>query len=130
MARYDKYEPRAGGFRAPLEALIAAADVGKIYAVAVNASGRVIRTGIAATADIVGVICAVRPMNARDVIDVMTAGEILEATETAGTAFTLGLLAYGHLDGTVDDTSTSGKVVGRTVEEVGGTRLVVRVAQG
>jgi predicted RecA/RadA family phage recombinase len=134
LARYDKYEPRAGGFRAVLNAAIAAVDVGKLYAVAINGSNRVIRTGIGATADIVGVICAVRPMNAGDVVDVMTHGEIVEALETAGTAFADGAKVYGHTDGTVDDTATTSKYLGQVVEATGsvtnGKRLVIRVALG
>ena len=131
MSRYDKYEPRAGGFRAALNAAIAAADVGKIYAVGINGSNRVIRTGIAATADIAGVICAVRPMSAGEIIDVMTSGEIVEATTTAGAAFTNGAKVYGHTDGNVDSTATTSKYLGQVVEATGSThRIIVRVPLG
>jgi len=131
MARFDKYDPFSGGFRGVLNAAIAAVDVGKIYAVSVNGSNRVIRTGISATADIAGVICAVRPMAAGDPIDVMTAGEIVEALETAGTAFADGAKVYGHTDGTVDDTATTSKYVGQVVEStVVGKRIVIRVGLG
>lgn len=123
MARFDKYDGKVGGFRAPLEAAIATADVGKIYAVSINSSGRAVVGGPAQTA-ISGLICAVRPMAAGEPIDVMTAGEIEEATETAGTAFTLGAPVFAHADGTVDDTSTNGVAVGVTVTRA--TRLVVR----
>jgi len=125
VARFDKYNPHSGGFRAPLEAAIAAADVGKIYAVSINSSGRALIGGPAQTA-ISGLICAVRPMAAGEPIDVMTHGEIEEATETAGTAFVLGLPAFAHADGTVDDTSTNGVAVGITVTRA--DRLVVRCA--
>jgi hypothetical protein len=129
MARYDKYDPVSGGFRAPLELAIASVDVGKLYAVGLNSSGRVIRAGLGAITDITGLICAVRPMAAREIVDVMTAGEIVEALETAATAFSAnGSLVYGHADGTVDDTATAGKVVARIVElPATGARLVVRV---
>lgn len=131
MSRYDKYDPYSGGFRAPLNAAIAAVDVGKIYAVSINGSNRVIRTAIAATADIVGVICAVRPMNVGDMVDVMTAGEIVEALETAGTAFADGAKVYGHTDGTVDDTATTSKYLGQVVEsQATGKRIVIRVPLG
>lgn len=131
MSRYDKYEPRAGGFRAVLNAAIAAADVGKIYAVGINASNRVIRTGIASTADIAGVICAVRPMVAGEVVDVMTSGEIVEATETAGTAFADGAKVYGHTDGNVDDTAAASKYLGQVVEATTvGKRIIIRVPLG
>lgn len=116
MARFDKYDPVSGGFRGVLNAAIASADVGKVYAVAINGSNRVIRTGISATADIIGVICAVRPMAAGDPIDVMTHGEIVEVLETAGTALTDGAKVYGHTDGTIDDTATTSKYLGQVVE--------------
>ena len=123
MARFDKYENKAGGFRAPLAAAIAIADVGKIQAVSIDTNGRAAIGGAAQTA-ISGLICPVRAMEAGEPIDVMTAGEIEEATETAGTAFTLGLPVFAHADGTVDDTSTNGVAVGITVTRA--TRLVVR----
>lgn len=131
MARFDKYDPFSGGFRAPLNAAIASADVGKIYAVAINGSNRVIRTGIGATADIVGVICAVRPMVAGDIVDVMTHGEIVEATTTAGAALTDGGKVYGHTDGTVDATATTSKYLGQVVEsQATGKRVAIRVGLG
>lgn len=132
MSRFDKYDPVSGGFRAKLNAAIAAVDVGKVYAVAINGSNRVIRTGIGAAADIAGVICAVRPMDVAEAVDVMTHGEIVEALTTGGVEFTDGALIYGHLDGTIDNTATAGKVVGRVVEDPAGTgrRVIVRVVQG
>lgn len=133
MARFDKYDPVSGGFRGVLNAAIAAADVGKVYAVGINASNRIVRTAIADTASIIGVICAVRPMNAGDVVDVMTAGEIVEMAETAGTALADGAKVYGHTDGTVDDTATTSKYVGQVVEAQAVTtqkRVVIRVPLG
>ncbi len=131
MARFDKYDPVSGGFRAVLNAAIASSDVGKLYAVGINGSNRVIRTGIAATADIMGVICAVRPMAAGEPIDVMTHGEIVECLETAGTAFTDGAKVYGHVDGTVDDTAAASKYLGQVVESAtNGKRIVFRLNPG
>ena len=122
MSRFDKYDPVSGGFRAPLLAAIAAANVGKVQAVAINTSGKVIIGGAAETA-IIGLICPVRPMAINDVIDVMTHGEIVEATTTGGVAFTAGALVYAHADGTIDNTATAGKIVGKLIEL---TRIVVR----
>lgn len=122
MARFDKYDGKTGGFRAPLAAAIAIADVGKVFAVSIDSSGRAAIGGAAQTA-ISGLICAVRPMEAGEPIDVMTRGEIEEVTETAGTALTLGLPVFAHADGTIDDTSTNGVAVGITVTRA--TRLVV-----
>lgn len=122
MSRYDKYDPYDGGFRARLNAAIVAADAGKIRAVSINSSGRVVIGG-AGLVDIRGVICPTEAMAAGAAIDVMTDGEICDATETAGTAFTGGALVYCHIDGTVDDTAASGKPVGFTVEI---DRVIVR----
>jgi hypothetical protein len=122
VSRFDKYDPYDGGFRARLNAAIVAADAGKIRAVSINTSGRVVIGG-AGLVDIRGVICPTEAMAAGDAIDVMTDGEIGNATETAGTAFTGGALVYAHIDGTVDDTSASGKPVGFTVEV---DRVIVR----
>lgn len=115
MSRYDKYGPIAGGFRAKLNAAIASSDVGKIQAVSVNTSGRVVIGGPAETA-IIGLICPVRAMAAAEPIDVMISGEIVEATMTGGTAFTAGALVYGHASGVVDATATAGKLVGKMIE--------------
>lgn len=123
MARIDKTEPHVGSFRAPLAAAIPAADVGKIQAVSIDSNGRAAIGGAAQTA-ISGLICPVRPMDAAEPIDVMTFGEMEEATMTSGTAFTLGSPVFAHADGTVDNTSASGVAVGITVTRA--TRLIVR----
>jgi hypothetical protein len=115
MSRYDKYDPYDGGFRAKLNAAITSSNVGKIYAVSINTSGKVVIGGTGLV-DIRGLICPTEPLAANMPIDVMTDGEIANATETAGTAFTAGALVYAHTDGTVDDTATSGKAMGFTVE--------------
>lgn len=122
MSRYDKYDPYDGGFRARLNVAIAASEAGKIKAVSINTSGRVVIGG-AGLVDIRGLICPTEAMAAGAAIDVMTDGEIADATETAGTAFTAGVLVYAHIDGTVDDTAASGKAMGFTVEL---NRLIVR----
>lgn len=126
MSRFDKYDPVSGGFRAKLAAAILTADVGKIQAVSINTSGLVVIGGAAETA-VSGVICAVRPMAIGDVVDVMTGGEIVEATKTGGTAFAAGDLVYAHGTtggvGVVDAASANGKVIGRMVEL---TRMIVR----
>lgn len=121
MSRYDKYDPVSGGSRVPLNAAIAASEIGKIKGVSINGSGRAVIGGTAAT-DIQGLICPVRAMAAGEIIDVMRSGEISDATETAGTAFAAGARVYVHLDGSVDDTATAGKLVGHTIEA---SRLVV-----
>lgn len=132
MSRFDKYEPRVGGFRAKLEAALTGTpaghplgetgDVGVLRAVSLNASGRVV-IGTAAQSGFVGVICPVRPMAAGETIDVMTSGEIGDFTETDETASTAGTNYYAATDGQVTTAGSSTPYVGTTVE-VG--RLVVR----
>lgn len=123
MSRYDKYDPYDGGFRARLNAALTSSDVGKIRAVSINTSGRVVIGG-AGLIDIRGLICPTEAMPVGAAIDVMTDGEIAEATTTALAAFTAGALVYCHIDGSVDAVSASGKAVGFTVEL---NRLIVRV---
>lgn len=121
MSRYDKYDPFDGGFRARLNAAIPASDAGKIRAVSINASGRVVIGGTGLI-DLRGLICPTEAMAVGAAIDVMTDGEIAEATTTGGVALTAGL-QYVHIDGTLDSASASGKAVGFTVEL---NRLIVR----
>lgn len=122
MSRFDKYDPYDGGFRARLNAAIVAADAGKIRAISVNASGRVVIGGTGLI-DIRGLICPTEAMPAGAAIDVMTDGEIADVLTTGGVALTAGL-QYCHIDGTVDSASASGKAIGFTVEL---SRLIVRV---
>ena len=126
MARYDKYDPISGGFRAKLNADWAKADEGIPFGVSLNASGRVVK-GTAGQSGLVGVLVVdktvgdVPHLKAGDVVDVMTSGEIVEVTDpdlAAGTAY---FAAAGGAIG------TSGGAVGWTVED---TRLVVRVTKG
>jgi hypothetical protein len=125
MSRYDKYDPFDGGFRARLNAAIPAADAGKIQAVSLNSTGRVvIGDGGGGLVAIRGVICATEAMAAGDAIDVMTDGEIADATFTVGTAFVAGTLVYAQTTGVVNQTSASAKAIGFTVEL---DRLIVRV---
>ena len=127
MARIDKYDGVSGGFRAPLNAAVAAADIGKVRAVTLNGSGRVVIGGTLGA--MVGVICPGKAFAAGDIIDVMTAGEIvdynLEASpEVAKSpAPVAGSLQFAAASGVVGVTGTD-QPVGTTVEL---SRLVVRV---
>ena len=129
MSRIDKYEPMGGGFRAPLNAAILAADVGKIIGVSINGSGKAVY-GAAAAAGIKGVICPVRAMDAGEIIDVMTDGEIVGATLNDGTtALTAGTDYYATSTagtGGITATATSNQYIGHTVEA---DRLIVRVGR-
>lgn len=125
MARYDKYDPLSGGFRAPVAGAWASADLAKPFAVGLNASGQVVKG--AGNSGILGVLIVTSVKAAGDIVDVMTHGEIVEATLADGTtALTAGTAYYGvPADGTLSATATANKKVGHTVEA---TRLVVRVA--
>lgn len=118
--RFDKYDPISGGFRAPLAANYtgAAAAIG----VGLNSSGQVTVGVSVATIGIVGVICLPKDKKAGDVVDVMTAGEIVEAGLAAGTLYTAntttGVISSGAI-------SATQQLVGFTVEA---SRLIVRVA--
>jgi hypothetical protein len=117
MARYDKYEPMSGGFRAPLNADWLDADLNKVCPVSLNASGKVVK-GTAGQSGFVGVLCLTKKRFANDVVDVMQDGEIVELTGlAAGTQY----YALANGDG-VSTTATLPKV-GWTVEA---TRMVVR----
>lgn len=123
--RYDKYDPVSGGFRAALLAAITSTDVNKIQGVMINTAGKVVIGATAETA-IIGLICPVRPMAAGEIIDVMTHGEIVEASKTAGTAFAAGDIVTVAVTGAVGATAVGAgfKAVGKMVEL---DRMIVRV---
>jgi hypothetical protein len=138
VSRYDKYDPMSGGFRAPLAANFgytaslpdkAHADIGKLFAVALNASGQVVKLPSGAATQFAGVMILTLPKTAGDIVDIMTDGEIVEVAdaEIGGTAtgpglpvFTDPAAATGVLTMTF---ATNGLYVGRFVEA---GRLVVR----
>lgn len=128
MARFDKYDPVSGGFRARLGFAPVAGDVGDVIAVNLNASGQVIKAVAAADAE--GVICLSSLLNQLDVVDVMTHGEIVDVHATADnvTGHSAGSVAYAGATGAVNATApgagVNGTRLGRFVES---WRLVVRV---
>jgi len=126
FGRFDKYDGFVGGFRAPLNAALSATgdDTGKIQAVSINTSGKVVIGGAAETA-IIGVICPTRVMAANEVIDVMTSGEIVGAVKTAGTAWAAGDIVTAAISGAVGSTAVGAgfKAVGKMLTT---THMVVR----
>lgn len=120
MPRFDKYEPLTGGFRAALGFAPVTNDVGAVFGVGLNASGKVVKG--AGNTGIIGLICMSRLMNQGDIVDVMQDGEIVDMTGlTAGTKYYV-VAATGLL------TTTAGtdKAAGWTVEA---DRLVARVGR-
>ena len=128
MARFDKYDPVSGGFRARLGFAPAAGEVGDVIAVGLNASGEAVKA--AAAEDTEGVICLSSLLNQGDVVDIMTDGEIVDvdAANDNVTGPVAGAAAYAEDGGGVGVTApgagVNGVKVGRFVEA---WRLVVRV---
>lgn len=119
MARFDKYDPISGGFRAPLAAALTGQEAPR--AVSLDVNGRVIvGTG---NVGIKGVICQPKDRKAGDIVDCMTDGEIVEFSGVAGTDYR-GTAATGVIDA---GAAGAGQLyVGHTVEA---TRLIVRVGR-
>ncbi len=121
MARFDKYEPNVGGFRAPLAGAYTGSETP--VAVGLNTSGRVVLG--AGNTGVLGVICQPKNKSAGDIVDVMTSGELVEFSGTAGTVYYANA-STGALETTAPAAGTNKTRVGSTVEA---TRLVVRVQQ-
>jgi ATP-dependent protease HslVU (ClpYQ) peptidase subunit len=120
VARYDKYDPIDGGFRAPLAADWLEADLNKVFAVGLDANGKVVKG--AGNSGVKGVLVLSKVIKADKIVDVMTDGEVVEmdvnhAGIVAGTSY------YGSAAGALTTVNTD-KPIGHTVEA---TRLVVRV---
>lgn len=128
MAQYDKYDPYVGGSRAALAADWLLADVNRPRGCGLDANGALVKG--AGTTGIVGVIVLTKVRSAGEIVDYMTAGEIVEWDPvTAGTPGTAGTVYYADATtGVINSTSAAGKTrVGHTAE---GTRLVCRVQEG
>lgn len=118
MANYEKYDPKVGGFRAPLAADWASGDIKKVFGVGLNASGQVVKG--AGSSGIVGVIVLTKARKATEIVDIMTGGEIVAFGGDPGAKY-----FAATADGAVTKTTGTGKtLVGHTVE---GDRLIVRV---
>jgi hypothetical protein len=132
VARVDKASPKAGGSRAPLAAAWSSNDIGKLYAVGLNASGQVVKGS--GNSGIVGVLVLTKAYPAGEVVDIMFNGHIVEFGPTAGTPGsdfgTPGTAYYGKADGNIvaaEDASEGDVYIGFTVH---GRRLVVNVSRG
>lgn len=143
LAKYDKYDPIAGGFRAKLSADLTFSSEGGFgpKGVSLNTSGLVV-VGTGANSGGVGVLVKNVPLYPRmgnipgavnaavpiggkagDVVDIMTAGEIIVPTGlVAGTTYYIA--SDGSLTATAPAAGTNGIRAGHTVEA---DRLIVRV---
>ena len=116
-ARYDKYDPISGGFRAVLAVALDATKVGVPLGVGLDGNGRVDNT--APASGVLGVLVVDSPKVIGDVVDVMTSGEIVDVEGLAAGTVYFADAAAGAIG--TDNTDVR---VGHTVEA---TRLVVRV---
>lgn len=137
MSRYDKYDPVSGGFRAPLAAAFtggaSGVDFGKMFAVSLNASGQVVfATPNTSVTGFVGVMILHEAKAAGQVVDIMTAGEIVEFTLANGAAAAAGTVYYTNAagDGGYSATGPAGATIGRIGHTVEAGRLIVRVVAG
>jgi len=137
VSRYDKYDPKAGGFRAPANAAwtstsgpSSATDLFRVTGVMLNGSGRAVRATSALAC--VGITIAHGPIGAGSPLDIMTNGEVIEldaldlqanTAPVAGTKYYLDITA-GRLTATAPGAGINALYVGTTVEA---NRLVVRV---
>jgi hypothetical protein len=145
MARYDKYDPISGGFRAALESDISGANSAGEYgpvAVSINTAGRVV-VGTAAASGLVGLLVKNAPkqpigrfattlegapnakawigQKAGDVVDIMTAGEIVGVS-----GWNPGDIVFAAASGALSTTNT-GTRVGFIAGSGTKLRMVVRV---
>lgn len=132
MARYDKYDPISGGFRAALADDWDDADVAIPFGVGLDTDGHVVKG--AGTTGVVGVLVVdgqvsgtgTRTSNkfAGDVVDVMTAGEIVDATLDGSAALDPGVRYYAdNTTGELETVAAGNTQVGFAVDT---QRLVVR----
>lgn len=121
MARYDKYDPISGGFRALLANDFSKEDLNKPIGVGLDANGLVVKG--AGQSGIRGVMILTKARKAGDVVDIMTNGEIVDLGEDDGVTAAAGTKFYAaDADGAVTS-DASANLVGSTVEA---QRLVVR----
>lgn len=76
MSRYDKYNPKVGGYRAPLAEDWLAEDVEKCIGVGHDDQGRLVKG--AGNTGVKGICVLTMVRKAGEVVDVMTSGEVVE----------------------------------------------------
>lgn len=129
MARYDKYDPISGGFRAPLAAAVLEAAVGIPVGMGLNGSGLAVAG--AGVTGVLGVYVPDQVKSVGDIADIMTGGEIVDLDETD---FDPGASYFAAAADGVLSTTNTGRKVGFTVADASLTtgvirsRLVVRAA--
>lgn len=122
MARYDKYDPFSGGFRALLAEDFPKEDLNKVIGMGLDADGHLVKGK--GQSGIRGVMILTKVRKAGDVVDVMTHGEIVDLNEGDEDLTPVPGTNYyaADADGAVSATAST-NLVGATVEA---QRLVVR----
>lgn len=115
MARYDKYDPVDGGFRALLAANWTGSDTP--FGVGLDVDGHVVKG--AGVTGVVGVLIKTGDALAGQPVDIMRDGEIVEFGGDPATLY------YAHVGTGVISDTVSVAPVGFTVED---TRLIVGVS--
>lgn len=136
ISRFDKYSNISGGFRGKLKAALVvstALDKERIFGVSVEAATGLIVLGGAATA-IRGIINVRESKAAGAMVDVMTAGELIDQffLNDGVTVTVLGTAYYvDNVSGALTATTTSNKHIGvRVVDDIGDKgRMIVRIVQ-
>lgn len=120
MARFDKYEPNVGNFRAPLAAAFSDVDdLSVAFGVGLDVNGRLVRG--AGQSGITGVLILTKTKPAGAIVDVMHDGEVVEFGGDPGTVYTADTTTGVISDTAADEDNVP---VGFTVE---GDRLIVHV---
>jgi hypothetical protein len=123
MARYDKYDGVAGGFRVPASEAQLEANYGVPLGLGVNADGAG-TLGDPENSGFVGVCIVDRTKRrAGDILDVMTNGEIVYDSDDTATALVAGTTYYLNAATGVLQTAETRYKVGHTIEA---WRLIVR----
>lgn len=135
ISRFDKYDPISGGFRGKLKVALTvttALEKERVFGVSIEAATGLVVLGGAATA-IRGLIQVRESKAAGDVVDVMTAGEIVDQffLNDGSTATVLGTEYYvDNVSGALTATTTSNKKVSvRVADSPDKGRMIVRVVQ-
>src|SRR5882672_9252882 len=115
MARFDKYDPEDGGFRAQLAT--AWTPSASAFGVGLDSNGHVVPG--AGQTGIVGVIAVSRALPVLNIVDVMRDGEIVEFGGVAGTRY-----YADDVTGVISTTSPAGTSATLTTGVVGSNNAI------
>lgn len=131
MSRYDKYDPKNGGYRAWLAADYDPDDVERLIGVGHDAQGRLVKG--AGVTGITGVLILTKAEKAGTRVDPMTSGDVVEFGPTVGEPGVdfgqPGKVYYSNAAGEIDVAANPADLTGlvRVGHTERGSRLIVRV---